>query len=121
MKNYSKWSPAIRGWCLFLPFPFMSALGFAGLCPVVLFKPGKLNEALAQHELVHCRQCVRGFWVWWWLQYIFSKRKRFEFELEGYRASVKYGRPLGSCARALWSNYGKQIGLKLSTVELMLQ
>lgn len=86
-------------------------IGYGGFAPFAFLHPDYYdNKATIEHERVHNRQCLRGFYVIYWLRYTFSREARYQFELEGYRASYKYGRTLMSCANALYFNHGQRAG-----------
>jgi len=55
------------------------------------------------HELVHVRQFWRNPLMP--LLYLLSKRKRYLYEVEAYRESIKHGRNPMNCAYSLVNSY----------------
>ncbi|MDX8384010.1 MAG: hypothetical protein R8M45_08010 [Ghiorsea sp.] len=60
-------------------------------------------EHTLPHELIHVRQ----FWhnPLMPILYLLSKRKRYQYELEAYKESVKHGMPLLEAVYVLTCNY----------------
>jgi len=61
------------------------------------------DNALLQHELVHVRQFWRNPLMP--LLYLLSKRKRYQYEIEAYRESIRCGRKPIECAYSIVNNY----------------
>ena len=73
-------------------------------CILFIRPEAATDKVLLAHEKVHCEQFQRD-----WLmpvKYLLFKEYRFECELEAYRASVKNGRSVESCADSLYKKYG---------------
>lgn len=59
--------------------------------PIILIRPKyRTDIGLFEHEKTHVRQWYRGWGIGYWLAYHFSKKRRLQYEVEGYRVQLKY-------------------------------
>ncbi|OXE35255.1 MAG: hypothetical protein CGW95_14985 [Phenylobacterium zucineum] len=102
----------------FLPSRFDAyTVGF-----VILVRPEKRNnKALIAHEATHVKQFWRTFGLAG-LFYTFSKKKRYEYELEAYRAQLALSQGSdGVFATYLATNYGLDVTVAEARADLLKQ
>jgi hypothetical protein len=86
--------------------------------PLIVIRPSrKGDEGLLAHERVHVEQFKRN--PFFGLAYLFSKKKRLQYEVEAYRVQLKYHPDrLGAFANALATKY--RLGITQGEAELLL-
>ena len=89
--------------CKFLKLIGESVAGMAVFPFIFIYLPKnhELTERVVMHERVHIKQQIKYFLIGYALLYFLSKRKRYEFELEAYAESVRYGMTLDWAAHYL--------------------
>ena len=81
-----------------------------------IFVKNTAADYVVRHELIHVKQ----FWhnPLMPLMYLVSKRRRYQYEVEAYRESIKYGCSPTSCASSLANAYGLDITREHALIDL---
>ena len=69
----------------------------------LIFVRDNVADDVIPHELVHVKQFWRNPLMP--LLYLLSKKKRYKYEVEAYRESIKHGRNPMNCAYSLVNSY----------------
>lgn len=98
--------------------PFAEALTFSPNIVLIRAK-WRDSEPVRVHELVHVAQQQEiGTLTFWW-RYLTSKAKRQAFEVEAYKAQIRAGTSLDTCAGNLANNY--YLGISFAQAQSLLR